>query len=239
MEKKHLYNSKIGKIKWFIKRFGIKEIYRKPLRRIFAPLIIKLIPKRQFLFEGEKYNLFYHQYNITWANERCVEIPVIKDIVSSSREDVLEIGNVLSHYFHTDWDIVDKFEKGKNIINKDILEFKPTKKYGLIVSISTFEHIGYDDNTLTDSKGKILECFNNIKRNCMKKDGLIIITTPVGYNPDMDNIIFSNKLKFNKSCFLKRNHSGWIQVNKKEASKIKYGKPFPYANCVFIGFYKK
>ena len=54
-------------------------------------------------------------------------------------------GNVLLHYFPADHEIVDKYEKGDGIVNEDIVNFRPGKKYDLIVSISTLEHISWNE----------------------------------------------------------------------------------------------
>src|SRR5713101_4756266 len=98
--KKHLYNTKLGRVRWFIKRFGAGEVVMKPLRVALAPLIIPLLSKKSFEFQGHRLDCFYHRYNMTWAGERCVEIPIAKSYLDQYQAgDVLEVGNVLSHYF--------------------------------------------------------------------------------------------------------------------------------------------
>ncbi len=99
----HLYNSKISKFFWFIKRFGFREVFLKPLRIFFARIIIKNKKPRKFILDKKEYNLFYHKYNATWSNERAVEIPVIIKEVLSEKGEILEIGNVLKHYFKGNW----------------------------------------------------------------------------------------------------------------------------------------
>src|SRR5262245_12270711 len=64
-------------------------------------------PKFFFVVDGERYYYFYHRYNMTWENERCVEIPLIqKEMVNIKDADILEVGNVLSHYFSIEHDVV-------------------------------------------------------------------------------------------------------------------------------------
>ena len=235
---KHLYNSKLGKIFWFVQRFGIKEIFMKPLRIIFAPLIIKIKKRKRFIFDKKEYSLFYSKYNITWANERCVEIPVILNYIRDKKMKILEVGNVLSHYFPVKWDILDKYEVGKNVINKDILDYLPSEKYDVIISISTFEHIGYDDDKVGNSSAKILDVLKNLKRNCLKPGGKIIFTVPIGYNPELDSLIKNEEIDFKSQKFLKKfGKSKWIEVTKEEAMVSKYGRPYPYGNCIMIGEY--
>jgi hypothetical protein len=60
--------------------------------------------------------------------------------------NILEIGNVLSHYFPVNHDIVDKYEKADGVINQDVVHFYSPKKYDLIVSVSTLEHVGWDED---------------------------------------------------------------------------------------------
>src|SRR4051812_21386765 len=74
MTKKHLYNTSFGKVRWFVDRFGAGELFLKPARTILAPLIIPFIKKRSFYFQGNELPLFYHDYNMTWASERCLEV---------------------------------------------------------------------------------------------------------------------------------------------------------------------
>ena len=43
-------------------------------------------------------------------------------------------------------DVLDKYEKGNNVINDDVVSFSTEVKYDLIVSVSTLEHVGWDEN---------------------------------------------------------------------------------------------
>jgi len=38
----HLYNSRLGKVAWFVQRFGFSELFLKPCRVIFAPVLLRL-----------------------------------------------------------------------------------------------------------------------------------------------------------------------------------------------------
>jgi hypothetical protein len=235
----------IKKIIWWGNTFGYGELLKKPFLILASPFIIRFKTKEIFKYKNKKYSLFYHKYNFTWTKERGVEIPIIKEsiknfIESNKQGRILEVGNVLSHYFVTHWDIVDKFEQGENVINEDIEKFLPDKKYDLIVSISTFEHIGWDNDKIPEPSIKILNAFNNLRDNCLNKGGKIIITTPMGWNPHMDKIIEKNLCNFNNLGFLKKvGKNKWIEVDKQTALNSKYGSPFPYANCVFVGEYTK
>ena len=99
----------------------------------------KFLKRGSFMFQGEKLNYFYYPYNATWRNERIIEIPIIWKSARNFKGKILEVGNVLSYYFPVNHDILDKYEKAKGVINKDILDLDEDNKYDLIVSISTLE----------------------------------------------------------------------------------------------------
>ncbi|MFA6907638.1 MAG: hypothetical protein WC263_02320, partial [Candidatus Micrarchaeia archaeon] len=89
---------------------------------------------RKFAFAGKEYDCFYHPYNMTWENGRCVEVPVAWEaILAAKGKRVLEVGNVLSHYYESKHDVLDKYEVDEGVINADIVGFSPEKKYGLVV----------------------------------------------------------------------------------------------------------
>jgi len=233
--KKHLYNTTLGKVPWFVRRFGAGEILLKPMRLALAPVIIPMLPKKTVEFQGRRLDCFYHRYNMTWASERCVEIPIAKSYLDQhAKGAVLEVGNVLSHYFPARHDILDKFEKANGIINQDILDYRPAKQYDLILSISTFEHIGFDDESTEPSGGKIKAAIAACRR-LLKPDGRLVLTLPIGYNPELDELIRTGELASSREFFLcRRKKTDWVPATREEALKFSYKKPFPYANAVAI-----
>ncbi|MBI3875430.1 MAG: hypothetical protein HY300_05630, partial [Verrucomicrobia bacterium] len=142
---RHLYNSTWGRVAWFVRRFGAAELFLKPLRVAFAPVILPFLPRGTFHFRGRELEYFHHRYNMTWATERGVEMPVARAYLEEFRNRrALEVGNVLAHYGPVAHDVLDKFERGPRVINADIVDFAPAAPYDLVLSISTFEHIGFD-----------------------------------------------------------------------------------------------
>ncbi|TFF88341.1 MAG: hypothetical protein EU549_03210 [Promethearchaeota archaeon] len=193
----------------------------------------------KFIFKGEKYRYFHHLYNMTWENERAVELPIIKSILTRYKgRNILELGNVLSHYFNINHDIIDKYENRPGIINKDIISFDTNKKYDLIISISTLEHIGYDEYPRDPSKiAKTIKKLRDLK----KENGEIVITFPTGYNPYLDSFIKSKKIQFDEIYYMKRltKDNRWKEV--KDLNKIinlKFGEPYPNANGLIVAFIK-
>jgi len=103
---------------------------------------------KTFQIDGATYSYFLHPYNQTWTNERAVEIPVIREAVNANAgKRILEVGNVLSHYFPVAHIVVDKDERSScpHILNVDFLDYTPDTKFDLIISISTVEHIGRNE----------------------------------------------------------------------------------------------
>lgn len=189
---------------------------------------------RFFNFNGQIYKLFLNDYNHTYENERAVEIPIIWEMVRKYNEkQILEIGNVCSHYFNVSHDIVDKYEIGKGVINEDVVDFNPPKKYDLIISISTLEHVGWDETPKDPMK--IIDAINQLK-NLMAPNGKMIITLPLGYNPQMDGFLKEGKIKFTKTLYLNRinKNNDWVQVTKNIIG-AKYGCPYNNANALVIG----
>ena len=237
---KHLYNTTIRKVPWFIKRFGAREVLLKPLRVIFAPAIIPFLPKKSFQFEGQSLPCFFHRYNMTWAGERSIEIPIAKSYLDKfDGKDILEVGNVLSHYFPVRHDVLDKFEKGPGIINEDIIDFHPPKNYDLILSISTFEHIGFDDEA-TEPSGRKIKTAIAACQEFLKPDGKLVLTVPLGYNPDLDRLIRNGELSAARESYLRRvRRLDWQPSTKEEALQSRYKAPFPYANAVLVAEFSK
>ena len=203
--------------------YGVSYIYNK------------LFKSKNFTFNKKTYEYFYHKYNHTWLNERIVELPIIIRFIKSNRgKNILEVGNVLSHYMSFNHDIVDKYEKGKNVINKDILDFDNEKKYDLIVSVSTMEHIGYDENLKYPER--LITAFRKL-RSMLSKNGIIVVTLPVGYNEYMDGWIKNKRIEFDKLYYMKRTLTSdiWVQTNYKGVSTSKYNHPFKTATGIMIG----
>jgi hypothetical protein len=210
-------------------------MFWKPVRVGFSPLVIPFLPERTFEFKGRTLRCFYHRYNMTWAGERAVEIPIARSYLEARPgAKVLEVGNVLPHYYPAEYDVVDKFEHGPRIINEDIVEYAPTARYELILSISTFEHIGFDDESSGSSGEKILAALANCRR-LLSERGLLVITVPTGYNPDLDGLIGREGLGSSAQYFLRRaGRRQWQPCGKDEALACRYRDPYPYANGLLV-----
>jgi len=241
--KQNNFLSKVGKLISEARERGICYVVCAGIKKIvylainyFGYCYYKILKSsRTFTFQGEVYNYFYHGYNATWRNERAVEVPIIWEIVEKNHgKRVLEVGNVLSHYFSVGHDILDKYEKANGLINKDVVDFQPSKKYDLIASISTLEHVGWDENS--GNSKKILQAIENLE-NLLAPKGRMVITLPLGYNLNLDNLLREGKIIFTKRYCLKRisKDNKWIEVDCKDVQNARYNNPFPAANGLVIG----
>ena len=169
-----------------------------------------------------------------------IEVPIARSYLDQySGREVLEVGNVLSHYFAVSHDILDKFERGPRIINKDIVEFDPAKRYDLILSISTFEHIGFDDDSDASSGKKISDAIAACRR-LLKPDGKFVMTVPLGYNPDLDRLIRSSELDTSGEFYMRRVQKlDWEPTSREEALRCPYKGPFPYASAILVAEFSK
>lgn len=184
-----------------------------PLRPVMYIFYLWVLKDKSFIFHQHKYRYFIHPYNFTWENERMVEIPIVMEIANRCRKmggEILEIGNVLPHYYSVDHDIVDKHERGHRVINSDWLVFETPKRYDLIVSISTLEHIGIDDGFPSLEKSRnAIEKINYF----LKVGGRAVITIPLSQNPAFDYLIAKAELKLYGCRFLKKSGlANWQEI---------------------------
>ncbi|NYZ79004.1 class I SAM-dependent methyltransferase [Candidatus Micrarchaeota archaeon] len=191
-----------------------------------------------FVFQGKTYEYFYHPYNFTWTNDRAIEIPIVWDIVKNYKgKRILEIGNVLSYYFPVNHEIVDKYERTQGVINCDILDFKSPHKYDLIISISTLEHIGWDEPEEREPM-KTLNVIRKLK-NMLLPGGKIIITFPVGCNPYLDKLFRDDKISFTKTYYMKRisKDNRWVETTWHDICNMNFESDrfFKHSNGLVIG----
>jgi len=227
-------------------RIGIVKVIFN-MKNYWLFIYAKRFRNRHFAFNGSEYNYYRALYNTTFLNERTVEIPIIVDYIEKFKEKrILEIGNVISHYFKFSYDILDKYEKQEGVINVDIVDFVPEYKYDLIVSISTFEHIGFDEyikygktEVNTIKAATVLKAIE-VTKGLLNKNGIFIFTIPLGFNHYLDSKLENNGLKLTSLYYIKRMTVGneWKQVEYDEVKNIRYGHPYICANCILIGIFK-
>lgn len=196
-----------------------------------------------FVFQGRNFNYLHHIYNTTWRNERAVEVPIIWEIVMLHQgRRILEVGNVLPHYYAVNHAVLDKYERAHGVVNQDVLEHSPSAPYDLIVSISTLEHIGWDEDVYGGAQrcgsdqDKVLLVVDHLK-NCLAAGGKMVVTLPVGQNPVFDQHIAGGAIRFDQCYGMKRVSAAneWVETPWNEVLGTGYNAPFPFANAILIG----
>lgn len=193
---------------------------------------------KTFSYQGKRLHYFYHIFNETWSTERAVEIPIFLDLVKDYHgKKILEVGNVLNNYAPFDHDVLDKYEKSPGVINEDVTTFKSKTKYDLIISVSTMEHVGWDE--AKKDPNKIILGIENLQSN-LAEGGQILISFPPGYNSSLDRSLTENRLSAERIVSLDRvSYEDWILSDFSKVIKKKYNNPFPRGNGLFMMYFSK
>jgi SAM-dependent methyltransferase len=140
-----------------------------------------------FALDGERYALLRSVHGLTWTTERAVELPVARHMLERyAGRRVLEVGNVLSHYGPVEHEVVDKYERGAGVANVDVLDLPPGPEYDLVLSVSTLEHVGRDEEPRDPERA--VAALEHLRR-LLRPDGVLFATVPVGYNPELDRAL--------------------------------------------------
>jgi len=202
--------------------------------RTMKMTLTRSVRAKTFQFDGREYEYLYHPYNRTWKNERGVEIPIFRELLLKyAGKRVLEVGNVLSHYFPIRHEVIDKYEVSSGVINQDIVEFVPQDKYDLIISISTLEHVGWDEQP--QKPGKLLQAIDHLRATCLAPSGRLVASLPIGYNRYFDYLQKNGKSPFTTQHFLKRisKQNYWVESDWNGCKDATYGRFV--AHAIVIG----
>lgn len=189
---------------------------------------------RSFEFTGKKYCYLYDGYMLTWLTERCVEIPIVYEFVENRQgERILEIGNVLSHYYPVTHDIVDKYEVAPGVMNADAVDLKTEAEYDLIVSVSTVEHIGFDEEPRQPGKAK--RAVDNLL-GMLSPGGVMVLTVPLGYNPEIDNLLEGEWGSLASIYYLKKvsRLNEWEETDGEEARRATEERRHFWLNAIAV-----
>ncbi len=214
---------------------GINILIKKIIIYFFYKMNY-LTLNRYFNLDNHDYRYFCNLYNAV-VSERVAEISIARRFLNEhQQDDILEIGNVLSHYFDFPHIIIDKYEKHIGIENIDIIDYSTEKKFKAIISISTIEHIGFDEPV--SENGKSLKAIRKLME-LLEEGGEALITVPLGYNPEIDEIV-QREFLFSQQYFLKRisRLNLWKQTDLKDALKYKYNSIYPAGNAIAILYLK-
>jgi SAM-dependent methyltransferase len=219
---------------------GLMVTLRKGVSKLrdFAeyPIVKQTRKSATFSVAGRSYGYLTHHYNATWRNERAVELPLADEFLGELAPGarLLEVGNVLAYYRPSSHTVVDKFEPTAGVINQDIMEFGEPKSFDAILSISTLEHVGWDEKPRDE--GRAERALGHM-RSLLAPGGRLFLSFPIGYNLALDAAAFEGRLGFRRTHYLKRVSADnrWQEVPASAARGVGYGTPYPCANALFVG----
>ncbi len=192
-----------------------------------------------FTFQGREYRYCFDTYNLAWRNERTVEIPIASHFLRErSAGDVLEVGNVLSHYVDVRHDVIDLYEEAEGVVNEDAADFDPGREYGAIVSVSTLEHIGtYEE---PPNPGRAAAAVANLVR-LLKPGGRLLATAPVGLNPAFDDLVSAGEIRFDELYAMRRAGPGnrWVEADPSSVRGARYRDSKFRADAIIVGIVEK
>jgi len=210
---------------------GITARLRSAAARMTAR---RRLGRERFVLAGREYGYEVRAYNQTWANERAVELALALDALRRHASgDVLELGNVLGHYVERRHDVVDKYERAPGVINCDVLDFHPGRRYSFVVSVSTLEHVGFEEEVA--DPGKPARVVDHLSR-LLASGGEMLFTFPLGYNSALDEQVRAGSLPFSELSYMRRISSDnrWVEADGKELREVRYGEPYPSANALVV-----
>lgn len=188
-----------------------------------------------FVFEEVAYPYLYHRRHPSWLNERAVEVPIGRHMVELHQgQRILEVGNVLALYGPRSHEVIDKYERAPGVRNIDALDLSDERGYDLIVSISTIEHIGWDERPQEPERAlRAIEHLGQL----LAPNGMFIFTVGVGYNPFLDRALADGQVDLTRLSALRRDgrRTRWEQVSPEMVWDAPYDEMFFAASGVVIG----
>lgn len=172
---------------------------------------------QRFVVHGVEHTQLVHLHNRTWRNERAVEVPLALAFLERHTGPVLEVGNVLAHYGRTGHVVVDKYERRPGVVNDDVVDYRPADRFGAIVSLSTLEHVGWDEEPR--DADKIPAAVRHL-RSLLLPAGRMFVTCPVSYNPHLDALIRAGALGADREAFLVRRAGAWVEADQDRAFAV-------------------
>ncbi len=189
-----------------------------------------------FELGGRRYRYLVHRYNFTWMHERAVEVPVAQAVLvehAARGGRVLEVGHVLGHYGAIEHEVVDKYERDPRVRNIDVLDLEPARRYDLVVSLSTMEHVGIDDEPRDPARA--VAAVERL-RSLVADGGTLLVTVPVGYNRPLVEAIREGQGRFDEVRALVRQGSRmrWREVAPEEVWDLPYDRLLYRARAILV-----
>lgn len=200
-----------------------------------------LLSRRSFVFDNAQFAYFYHPYNNTCETERSIEIPIALAFLGHRPPGpILEVGNVLNHYAPFPHTIVDKYEAGADVANLDVADIGFAQGFASIVSISTMEHVGWDEEPF--APGKAVRAIARL-RSLLLPGGQMLISFPIGHNAGLDHALEEGSLGCKHVRGMKRRNlmNDWMEVSVSDLMSCHIAKSYrrgagPYRRAQGVAF---
>jgi hypothetical protein len=199
-------------------------------------LRMSTLAERRFQFDGVSHPYHVARGNRTWDNERAVEVPIVWSELQrrGHSRGVIEVGNVLGHYFPIEHPVLDRYERSETVTwNEDVVTFQPPFAPELVISISTLEHVGHSEKPPDRAKfGLALEAI----LGWLAPGGRLLFTVPIGYNPAVrDYLDAPHAARTSLRCMRRATLDNlWEQADYAEVRDFRYNRPLPCANAIAI-----
>lgn len=188
-----------------------------------------------FSFGGRSYAYLDRRHGWTWLNERCVEVPLVAAAIrDAGGTEILEVGNVLRHYLPASHRVIDKYEASDGVENVDVFDFASERGFDLVVSVSTLEHVGWDEPARDPDLA--LGAVDHLK-SLVRPGGRLLITVPVGYHPRLDKAMLSGEVPLDFLGALACNYrtGDWVECDPVSVEHQSYDRLLYRASAVLIG----
>lgn len=184
------------------------QLTRATHRRMTGPARRRMTPLRNETFldlNGRPVPYFVHSHNRTWTNERSIELRLAQQFVASVGGRGMEFGNVLTRYgLARPWTIVDKYETGLGIANIDIVDFED-EPFDFIVSVSTLEHVGWDEDVREPEK--VVQALYRLL-SLLKTDGRLFLTAGLHHSEFLDAAVLGGRMPCDRQLSYVRDRTG-------------------------------
>jgi hypothetical protein len=193
---------------------------------------VALAPRRPFVDGGgEAIDLQYgplrHYY---WRSERSLEIPLARRAMAGRPpSSILEVGNVLGNVGIRGHVVVDKYEVAPGVLNVDVLDYEPEQPFDLALSISTLEHVGWDEVPRDPERAvKALAVMGELGRD-------LLVTIPVGYHRPLEQAFADGPFDTVTLAVRTSRVPRWEVRPLADLPSIRFGTPFACGNGLLIG----
>jgi hypothetical protein len=194
-------------------------------------------PERdRFTLGGRPYPYLFHPYKHSWLTERAVEVPVARGVVEDHAAGrILEVGNVLGHYWAHSHLVVDKYEHAPGVLNRDVLDLDDLGQFDLIVAISTLEHVGQDEPERVPEKAAPAAM---ALRSLLAPGGSMLLTVPIGYNAAFDAALRDGTIPLSSARAMERigDSRRWREVDPEAVWSARYDFLLYAARAVLFAF---